>query len=139
MNFFDDLKEELSREGKKAATKAKNMFAISKLNSSIEEQEKKLGQVYQQIGKKYVELYGEKQESEFAEMLTMVQECNLKMTEYKKEIEAIKSTEMSLEEEKDAHILLEERKRVCKNCNTELSPNALYCPECGTKVEEQNQ
>ena len=59
MAFFDDLGKRASKTTARAMAKAQEISEISKINTSISEEEKKVNAAYYQIGKLYVSLHGE--------------------------------------------------------------------------------
>ena len=55
MAFFDDLGKRISNAGQGVAQSTKNFANITKLNSMITEEEKKVDGLFLQIGKMYYE------------------------------------------------------------------------------------
>lgn len=113
MAFFDSIGKKVSEAGQTTIQKAKELSDITKYNSLISEEEKKIDNTYYQIGKLYVSMYSNEASEEFAGMLANIVEAENKIMEYRRKIQDIKGI------------------RRCVNCGAEMSKDALYCNACG--------
>ena len=55
MAFFDDLSKKLSQATQTTVQKAQEMAEVAKLNSMVNDEEKRIESAYSQIGKTYCE------------------------------------------------------------------------------------
>lgn len=119
MAFFDDLGKKISKAGQTAAQKTKEMTDIAKLNSAISEEEKRINNNYNQIGKLYVTLHSTDYENEFAEMVEAIKASEEKISSYRQQVKDIKGTIK------------------CSCCGAEIPINSAFCNVCGSPIEKQ--
>ena len=117
MAFFEEFGKKISKMGQTTVQKTKDFADITKLNSSITDEEKKINQIYFQIGKQYVELHGEAAENEFLDLISKIREGKERILEYQAEIEKIRGVMR------------------CEKCGAEISLNSGFCSNCGSKIE----
>lgn len=113
MAFFDDIGKAFTNAGQGAFQKTKEMADIAKFSSMLTEEEKKLNNVYFQIGKAYVQAHPEDYEEAFA---VYFQSCN----DIKKNIEDIRARIQQLKNVAE-----------CPDCGAEISADAVFCSVCG--------
>lgn len=116
MSFFDDLGKKLSQAGQSAAQKTKEIAETAKLNSQISDEEKKISDLYLQIGKLYVSLHDENHEADFDELIRSLHESENKVKECRQQIKDIKGVV------------------VCEKCGAEVSNGAAFCSTCGAPM-----
>lgn len=116
MAFFDDLGKKVSEAGQKTIQKTKEFSDTSRLNSMISDEEKRINNNYYQIGKLYVALRGNSYEEDFATMISAIYESELKIKEYKKQIQDIKGVQR------------------CEKCGAEVPREAAFCSSCGVAM-----
>lgn len=122
MAFFDSISKKVSEASQSTIQKAKELSDVTKYNSMISEEEKKMNSIYLQIGKLYVSMYANHAGEEFAGLIVGITESEEKIAEYRKQIQIIKGI------------------RRCEQCGAEVSKDALYCISCGAampKMENQ--
>ena len=109
MAFLDDLGKAFSNAGQKT----KDMADIAKCNSQLAEEEKKINNIFFQIGKTYVQLHPQDYEEPLAAYIQAYQESQ-------KQIEDIQSR-------------LKQLRNIvnCPNCGTETSADIAFCSVCG--------
>lgn len=117
MSFFDEIGKKVTQVGNDTVKMTKDFSEIAKLNSAINSSEKKIQELYSQIGKSYFEKYSENTDSEFYELISEIKNQNGMIMENKEKICAIKGVTS------------------CKNCGSEVSAESAFCPSCGAKVE----
>lgn len=159
MAFFDDLGKKISQAGQTTMQKTREMADVAKINSQISDEEKRINDMYLQIGKQYVELHAADCEEAFQGMVQAITDSENKIKEYKTQIQDIKGVvrcakcgaevpkgalfcsacgekmpeAQPVQEEVPAPAPVEEKK--CSNCGAVLAAGALFCSECGTKAE----
>ena len=114
MAFFDDLGKKISQAGQSAVQKTKDITEISKYNSAIADEEKKIQTIYSDIGKLYISLYKDSPADEFKALVDA-----LKASE--------KAIETCKEQIKDIKGIV-----VCEKCGAELTAGTAFCSKCGT-------
>lgn len=117
MSFFDEIGKKVTQVGNDTVKMTKDFSEIAKLNSAINSSEKKIQDLYLQIGKSYFEKNVENADGEFADLISEIKNQNAMIKENKEKICEIKGVVS------------------CKNCGAEVAAEAAFCPSCGSKVE----
>lgn len=118
MSFWEDLGETISVKGKEVADKAKNITDIAGLKGQIATCENTIQKNYKEIGKKYYEIYADKDLNEFSQQMTAIKNAKNAEEELKKKISQIRGT------------------KHCNHCGADVDEHCDYCPKCGSKLEE---
>lgn len=113
MSFWTDLK----KSGQEAAGKAKDLAEVTKLQLAQKEQERKLEQLYAQLGKSYYETAAQGESDPFLEQLR-----------------SIAQTLEEIETCKQQQLLIKAGVR-CAACGTLMEADAMFCPNCGAQKE----
>ncbi len=116
MAFFDNLGKKASEATAKAIQKAQELSEISRVNSLISEEEKKINATYYQIGKLYVSVHGSDGEENFSGMVAAVLESEQKINDYRKQIQNIKGVQR------------------CEKCGAEVARGVAFCSSCGAPM-----
>lgn len=122
MGFFDDFGRKVTDVGQKAVQKTQEMSEMARINSLISQNENKINNVYYQIGKLFVNIYGDDCKVEFAGMVATVAELEQQNIIYRKQIQDIKGIQH------------------CEKCGAEVPKGVAFCSSCGTampKVDTQ--
>ena len=114
MAFLDDLSKKITDVTSNAAQKTRDMAEISKLNSSISEEETKLNNAYIQIGKLYCANHGSDYEDCFGSFIDVVTESEKKIADMNAQIREIKGI------------------ITCPTCGEYVSLSVAFCSSCGT-------
>lgn len=122
MGFFDDLSKKASDACKNTADKTNKLTREMKLKSMINEDKRKIEEIYGQIGKKVYEKHIREENIDIKNEL--MDEC-AKLDAYAKEIEDMNVEMLSLK-----------GLRICKKCAAEIDVNANFCPKCGAANTE---
>ena len=124
-----ELKEKLTKLGgdvmnsaekfaKGAVDGSKKMVERVKIKNDISKAESKINAAYIEIGKKYEEIYGNKGEADFAELLAQVADARASIAVSRAELAAVDSA------------------AVCENCGKYVQEGQRFCPHCGFKQEK---
>lgn len=116
MAFFENLGKKISDVSQTTVQKTKDLAEIGKLNSMISDAEKKINESYLQIGKKYLEEFGETPGESYAEYVNTIKEATDKIAEYKKNIDNLKGVVK------------------CPNCGSAVDANSAFCAACGSPM-----
>lgn len=119
MAFLDDLGRKLSHAGQTAVQKTKDMTDIARLNGLVADEEKKVNNNYYQIGKLYVAMHQTDFEADFEGMIQAIRESEVKIREYKQQIQNIKGVVR------------------CEKCGAEVASNVAFCSSCGSPMPKQ--
>ncbi len=122
MDIFDNIKDTLSKTGKSAVKKTKDLAGVAKLTAEIEETKGLLEKAYEDIGKKYCSLYDQ----------------NTAEEAFSVNIATVKSLTEHLEELKIKRLNLR-GKVVCDGCKNSVSDEFVFCPNCGKKLPEKSE
>ena len=125
MGFFDKLKDfaedagdAISKGAKNVTDNSKKMVEKTKLKNRISKMEEEINNYYAEIGKKYFELNSSNPGSEYAEVVQLIVDDQIKLSELNAELKAM------------------DNKGVCPNCGAGVDENAKFCSECGSKFEQ---
>lgn len=114
MAFFDDF-------GRKTLQKTQEIAEITKLNSMISDEERRINQLYYQIGKQYAALHRNDCEDVFYTSVMAIAGAETKIAEYKARVQEIKGVQR------------------CEKCGAEVPRGAAYCNACGAAMPRQPQ
>lgn len=112
MAFLDDIGKAFSNAGQKT----KDMADIAKFNSLLSEEEKKINNLYTQIGKTYVQLHPTDYDENLAAFFMAYRESEKKIAEIKARLKQLKN-------------LID-----CPGCGSELPADAMFCSKCGYRM-----
>lgn len=121
MGFFEDIGKSITDASQSAVQKGKDIADVAKYNSQISDEEKKVAGLYEQLGRKYVELYGESPDDSFKEY-----------------VDSIKQSEEAIIGYKDKVIELKGNTK-CTSCGAEIPAGSMFCSVCGNKVTVPEQ
>ncbi len=119
MAFIDNVKDTITKTGKTAVKKTKDLAAIAKVSADIEETKSLLKAVYIEIGKKYCELFDK--ESAAPDFTVNVATAE-NLTE---QLEALRTERLTLR-----------GKVKCTACGKAVDNEYIFCPYCGEKLPE---
>ncbi len=119
MAFIDDVKDTITKTGKTAVRKTKDLAAIAKVTADIEETKSLLKAVYIEIGKKYCETH-DKASADEEYVINVATAENLK-----EQLEALITERLTLR-----------GKVKCAECGKSVDNAFIYCPFCGEKLPD---
>ena len=121
MAIWHNLSKAASDATAKAVEQAKTLTEITRLNSLIADEEKRMNDYYLGLGKRYAELFQADHAVELEEFFTGISECGRKIQAYRAQIQNVKGVVR------------------CEKCGAEVSKGAAFCSACGTQIPVQQQ
>lgn len=116
MGFLDNISKTISDVGQSTIQKGKDIADVAKYNSLINEEEKRITGIYEQIGKRYVEEFGETPAEAFTEHMDALKTSKDKIADYQQKLKDLKGIS------------------ICPACGAEVPNGSLFCAACGTKM-----
>lgn len=119
MALFDEIGKKISMTGQGAVNKGKALADVARLNAAVSEEEKKINNLYYQIGKLYVTLHPQDYESDFGVLVNSLVSSQERVSALKQQIQTIKGVTK------------------CENCGAEVSNNIAFCSACGSPMPKK--
>ncbi len=116
MAFFDELGKKISQTGQGVVQKTKDATETLKLNSMISDEEKRVNELYTEIGKKYFELHSETFETELENMINGIKQSQSRISAFSEQVKKLKGVVR------------------CPNCGGEVAYNSQFCNLCGAAM-----
>lgn len=116
-NVFESVGKTINDASQSVVNKSKEISDISRLNSLISEEQRKIEGLYSLIGKKYFEVHPDSTEEGFSEMVSTIKASLAQLETYRENLQVLKGV------------------RVCPHCGVEIALNAMFCSSCGNKLE----
>lgn len=117
MAFFDNIQS----KSKEVAQKAKDMAEQTKLKSAIANENNKIKQLYETLGKLYYDRNKDMVSEPYIEVTKSIDQAFAQIAQYEQSILALKE------------------KHNCPNCGHSISSGAIFCNSCGTKLNATTQ
>ncbi len=117
MAFFEDLGKKLSCFGQSAAQKTKELTEIARLVAANADRNRKIDQLYTEIGKAYYTAHKDDAFSESAAQIMEITTLFADIAAAQDEINRIKGLVK------------------CTNCGADVEATNAYCNACGAKIE----
>lgn len=119
MGLIEDISKKFAKTYKNAAKASGEIIEETKLRLSIINEQNKVDELYEKLGKKVYELYekGELLNEDFNEYCLQIQNMKQNIEAMKKRIKELRNL------------------KICPKCNLEINIEYHYCPQCGTKQE----
>ena len=121
MALFDDIGRKLTQAGQKMVQKTGEMSDTSRLNVTINEEEKKIQNNYLQIGKLYASVHRNDPEPQFASLVQSIKQSEQMIQSCRSQIQKIKGI------------------RTCSKCGAEVSAGSAFCMLCGNPMPVENE
>ncbi len=119
MAFFEQLGKRLTDAGQNVAHQTKNLADVTQLNSAISEKEKKILQLFSNIGQLYYEMHKHDPSAENYEIIEEINSIYAEITQNREKIKQIKGV------------------MKCTNCGADVAANAVFCNVCGSKIVQK--
>jgi hypothetical protein len=121
MAIFDEIGKRLTNAGQSVVKGTKDFADVSRLNSQISEEQRKLGQMFHQLGQQFYEQYGSSAEAPFREQCAAIEGVIRRIDGVRGEIETIRGVKR------------------CANCGADMPAGSTFCGNCGTRAEPDRQ
>lgn len=119
MAFLDEMKGRFVQVSQTAVQKTKDITEIARLNGIISENERKISEMYTEIGFDIYKIYAEKPMPEVKEKIEQVKELHYGIEMCKERIKNLNNMNL------------------CPTCGAKVSKTMLFCSECGNKLLTQ--
>jgi len=116
MAIFEQIGKRLTDAGQGATQQAKNFAEITRLNGVISDKEKRISQIYTEIGRSYYEEHKDDPQAEGLEHIAEINGLNAEILQCRESIKLIKGVTK------------------CPNCGADVPLNAVFCNACGAKI-----
>lgn len=116
MDFFEQLRKNVTQAGQIAVDKAKKAADILKIKEQIRQDKREIRDITYRIGKTYIKLHQNDYEEEYEKYFVSLNDAKKALAEKEKELRR-----------------LNEHMR-CTECGAEISASDDYCPKCGAAV-----
>ena len=118
MAFWEEFSETISIKGKEMADKAKNFTDIASLRGQIVSYENTILRYYREIGRAYYDAHKNDETKEFPEQMEAIATAEKAIADLEKRISELRGT------------------RKCDACKNDVPEDSVFCPKCGTKLED---
>ncbi len=119
MDIISNIKETISKTGKSAVKKTKDLAGLARVSARIDETKELIDDVYREIGKKYCSLYNKDTAGE-AFIIDLATVENLA-----EQLEALEQEKLALK-----------GKIQCEKCGKACDDEYSFCPYCGERFPE---
>lgn len=116
MAFFDELGKKITQTSQGAVQKTKNMAEIVKINGMISDEEKKINNLFNQIGKVYFETHLQDPDPNLAQFFTAIKEAKTRVLSYSEQVKQLKGIVN------------------CPKCGGEVPHGSPFCNSCGSSM-----
>lgn len=116
MSFFDEVGKKITDVGQGTIQKTKNMADVAKLNSVISEEEQKIKNACEQIGRVYVQKYRQNPDPDLEQYVRAIVLSEQKIAESNHSIQELKGMV------------------ACTKCGAMVDKDSAFCPACGNAM-----
>lgn len=119
MSFFDNLGQKLNDVGQTTIKKTKDLADTAKMNLEISEEERKISNAHEQIGKWYAAKYRMQADPEIQNWMDAIFASEAKIKACRDNLGQIKG------------------ETTCPQCGANIAVGVQFCPNCGQKIVPQ--
>lgn len=119
MSFFDNLGQKLNDVGQTTIKKTKDLADTAKMNLEISEEERKISNAHEQIGKWYAAKYRMQADPEIQNWMDAIFASEAKIKACRDNLGQIKG------------------ETTCPQCGASIAVGVQFCPNCGQKIVPQ--
>ncbi|MGL4338376.1 MAG: hypothetical protein ACRCST_15945 [Turicibacter sp.] len=114
--FIDELGNTISKKGRMAVQKTRDISEMSKLNIDIAVEEDTINELYRNIGMKYYQQMCKNPSKEYEDLFLELEQSQTKIETYSEKITLIKGF------------------RLCPQCGSQINAKAIFCSTCGLNI-----
>ena len=119
MAIWHELGKKASDTTAKAVHQAKVLGETTKLNSMISDENKKIEQIYSQLGKAYAQTHRDDYESCFGDLMEMLKASETKIKEYTEQVNGLRGVV------------------TCPKCGAVMAEGTAFCCGCGNAMPKK--
>lgn len=116
MSFFNEMGKKITDVSQETIQKTKNMADTVKLNSAISDEEQKIKDACEQIGRIYMKKYCHDQDPDMEAYVNGILASEQKIAEYNRAVQSLKGMV------------------ICTKCGVMVDKDASFCPFCGNPM-----
>lgn len=153
MAFFEEIGKRLTNAGQNVAQQTKNLADVAQLNSGISDKEKKISQLFLNIGQLYYQEHRSDLSAGYREIMGEIDALYAEIAQNQEKIKQIKGVikcpncgasvplnaafcnACGTKITREATSVVNESARICPSCHTAVGADDLFCNNCGTKVD----
>lgn len=156
MDIFEMIGEKITKTGEKAMQKTKDTADLVKLNSQISDEERKLKELFYQVGKRCFKENFDNPESTFNQLFNEIKESQNIINACTEQVKKLKgifkcpkckydvpnNAAFCSSCGSDIYIAPTSAARngpSCHNCDADILAGKAFCVQCGTKVLHNNE
>ena len=116
---IDNLGEKITKTGQGAVNKTKELAEIAKLTLAVKEEERKISEAHETIGREYVEKFAGSADRILPEVFEQISESEKEIASLNERIRELKGIS------------------ICAECGAEVENGVKFCPKCGAAVKKK--
>lgn len=134
MDFWNDMKRNITQTSQEAVQKAKDIAEISKLKSKQDELQRQITEIYIHIGQDITTEWKEHcSDDNVPEEFLLTQPCFRQVAENISKIIELQESENLIQE----RIITLQGYIKCPQCGKDIDSKAAFCQHCGYRMEQQ--
>ena len=120
-SLFEGISKKLSQTGQEAIKKTKELAEITKINSQMSDEEKKLNKLYMKLGQLYYQMHKDQPDAVYVDICQAIGGCLQNINRYEMMLNEIKGIKR------------------CESCQTEMPDTSSFCQTCGNKLKDERE
>lgn len=159
MPLFNELSKKITATTQNVVRSTKEFADTARLNSMINDEQRKISTLYEQIGKLYYDIEEHNSENEMGQLCTSITSAMKYIEELQSEINKIKGVKPCpacgaevpsssafcggcgaktvAQTDTPINAQAEENNRQCPQCNEAVEEHLTFCTSCGSRMEDE--
>lgn len=117
-DFTQKFTKKVKQLSKDTAEEVQRLNKVRQLNGKVNDAKKQIENIYSQIGKQFYELYKDSAPEGFEEFIRTINDKTVEIGQLMEQVREAKGVVL------------------CPSCNTEVSGDERFCPNCGSRLPE---